>query len=342
MLICEGGKMSKSKGNVIPLADIATKYSADLYRLYVTHTADLNSALDWREKNVADVRGKLLRFFEMLSQVRKAEAGKTTPIDRWLLSRINRNIREATAAIEGYRTREYAQRAFFDVLNDLNHYAKRSARRNAGVEYYVAERWLRLMAPVIPHMCEELWEMLGNKPFVSTAAWPQADEKMIDGKAEAGEELVIGLSADIRNVLECLGKSQGLFPGHQGSEASLHVTKIKPKRITVFIAPEWKRSVYGKARLTKNPNALIKEAMQEPEIKKRGKEAVTYVQYLAKHANELLPEILSEEEELKTLSEAAGFLEKEFGAKVAIEAADKSENPKAKNAVPHKPAIFVE
>jgi leucyl-tRNA synthetase len=229
---------------------------------------------------------------------------------------------KATAAIEGYRTREYAQTAFFDVLNDLGHYSKRAARRNPGVEYYVAERWLRLMAPITPHICEELWEALGNKPFASTAQWPQADEKEIDAKVEAGEDIVIGLADDIRHVLE--------------------FTKIKPKRLTMFVAPGWKRGLYEKVGKIKNPATLMKEAMQDPEVRKQGKEAASYVQHLARHSGALLPEILSEAEELKTLSEAAGFLEKEFGAKVVVEAAEKSQNAKAKNAIPHKPAIFAE
>jgi leucyl-tRNA synthetase len=323
LVICEGTKMSKSKGNVIPLIEISQKYSADLYRLYVAYTADLGSVMDWREKDVADLRGKLARFYEFVSEIKPEPLGKElSNLDRWLLSRVNKKVSQATEALEGFRTREYAQAVFFDILNDLSHYRKMTVTPNAGVLWYVAERWLKLMAPITPHICEELWHAAGNESFISMADWPVSDEYRINQKMERSEQMVITLHGDMKHVLELAG--------------------IKPEKIYVFIAPDWKRAIYEKARAMRNPNELMKEVMADEDIKRRGKEAAAYAQWLVKHSSELASEIVTTQDELAAVEGAKGFLAKEFGAEVTVLQADLSENPKAKNAVPMKPAIFVE
>lgn len=322
LLIREGTKMSKSKGNVIPLVEVPRKYSADLFRLYMAFAADFSSTLDWREKDVVDVRKKLQRFYSMLSSVKKEELSDLSTIDRWILSKINWRVKQATESLKNYKVREYVQSAFFDMLNDIGYYNKKSGKKGRGVMYYLAEKWLKIISPVIPHTCEELWEKIGNKGFISTEAWPEADEKMIDKKIEMTEDATSDLERDIMKVIE--------------------LTNIKPKKIQIFIAPEWKRKVYIQASKIKNPKELIKKIMEDPEIKKRGKEAVTYANYLGKHAGELKAEILSGSEEISAIEDAKESLSKEFGAEVKVMDASKSNNPKAKNAIPLKPAIFVE
>ncbi|HIJ97683.1 TPA: leucine--tRNA ligase, partial [archaeon] len=70
-LICEGAKMSKSKGNVIPLADIPRKYGADLYRLYIAGSANLDAVVDWREKNVVSAQKRMNKLYEIADEIIK-------------------------------------------------------------------------------------------------------------------------------------------------------------------------------------------------------------------------------------------------------------------------------
>tara|TARA_Y100000310_G_C20212446_1_gene591965 strand:- start:197 stop:628 length:432 start_codon:yes stop_codon:yes gene_type:complete len=66
------------------------------------------------------------------------------------------------------------------------------------------ETALKLLHPFCPHITEELWEKIGNKPFISVAKWPVSDKKKINAKIEEQEKAVSGLSSDIRKVVELL------------------------------------------------------------------------------------------------------------------------------------------
>lgn len=209
-VIREGAKMSKSKGNVIPLVDIPKKYSSDLYRLYISSTADLNTVVNWKENEVITVKGKLERFFELMSNAKKTEReidfDKLDNCSKWFVSEINKKIKEATELLTNFEIKKYIQKAFFELLNETNYYIRRMEKINENVISYLADKWIRLLAPVIPHICEELWEKLGNKNFVSLENWPEYDEKKIDEKIMKIEETFRKTLDDIRHVLKITGK----------------------------------------------------------------------------------------------------------------------------------------
>jgi leucyl-tRNA synthetase len=246
--------------------------------------------------------------------------GSKKKIDAWLVSRFYSKLKKANEEMAKFNLKAPIDLMLFEFLNDLERYGKRGGENKETIRL-VMDVWLRSLAPFIPHVCEEVWEKVG-KGLVSAAQWPKADDSKINEKVELMENSIIGLEADIKKVIE--------------------LAKITPKKISVFVAPEWKRTVYSKAKEIKNANLLIKEVMQDPEVKKRGQEAVTYVQYLGKHSQELLPMVLSASEENAALTDAKEYLKKQFNAEIAIENAEASSNPKAKSAVPLKPAIFVE
>ncbi len=330
MGLLEGNKMSSSKGNVVLLEDAIEKYGADVARMFLMGSAEPWQDFDWRENLVRATRKQIDRFFDIASSIIAMEStgGQREGIDRWLLSRFNSTIKETTEALEGFQTRKAIQSAFYLFTKDLLWYMKRvegKKKEKGSVLRGILDKWLRLLAPFIPYTCEELWLNSGAKGFVSLAPWPEADEGLIDRKAEIAEELVKGTARDVESILE--------------------VTKMKPKRILIYAAPTWKWRVYEVASSLQKQavKEVIGEVMKLEGVRKRGEEAVKYVNQLMKDPSKLRFDV--EIDELSSLKEAKSFLEKDFGAQVEIYGADEDVyDPmnKRKHAAPMKPAIYVE
>jgi len=204
----EGIKMSKSRGNVIPLVDIPRKYGADLYRLYVLSSNDIQSTADWREADVTNAKTKLQKLADELSHVGKAQKAKTlSDTDKWIVSKFYSRLRAAKDHADNFRLREYCVELFFEMLKDLDYYKRRVPEKQfySTLRTFV-EDWLITLEPVIPHLCEEAWHNLGNKSYVSLESWPKIKETAIDAEIESREGFVQKTIADVRQVLKLVGK----------------------------------------------------------------------------------------------------------------------------------------
>ncbi|MFH0835912.1 MAG: leucine--tRNA ligase, partial [Candidatus Micrarchaeota archaeon] len=207
LVIAEGTKMSKSKGNVVSLNDINREYGADLFRLYAVGTADLSNTLDFRKKDVKAMHRTLSRMYAVLSEL--IELRKNTPKEsgsnsaKWFLSKFASSFAKGSKALEEMRLRDYVQLSFFELLNNYDHFLKRSPPEDrAFVASKVALPWIQLLAPLIPHACEELWQNSGNKGFVSLSEWPAVPKDWIDESVEAQEDFVAGVSTDVKKILK--------------------------------------------------------------------------------------------------------------------------------------------
>lgn len=317
LVIREGAKMSKSKGNVIPLTDLSVKYSADLFRLYAISSADIDSVLDWSEKNVESVRKRLLKMFSICESVKNARELEERDIDRWLLSRFNKALKDTDKMIDTYAMRDFCQRMFFDMINDFSYYMKRG-EVNGKTAKDVFVNWLKALSPVVPHACEEMWESIEQNGFVSLSKWPSFNERLIDIKAEMKEGLVNRVLGDIEEIKK--------------------IAKMEPKKAVVYVSQSWKYSCYA---IVANGGGM-NEAMKDPSIRQRGKDAAPFIQSLLKRKFELQKDILSKDEEIYALNEAKEFLENELGCSVAVEDGDNGSHAKARLAEPGKPGILLE
>lgn len=320
MISIEGEKMSKSKGNFITVKNALRSYGASVTRASLLYSSESLRDPDWRAKAALDVQKQLIAFYNMAMQIidMRDYRKEKRSIDAWLIGKLQRNIKRATEEYEEMRTRSAFQAAFFDIWKDVRWYMRRD-KPNREVLLQVLETWVKLLSPYIPALCEELWSRMNKKGFVSTAAWPSADESLISKEAELGEELIERTTEDIDNILE--------------------VTKIKPKRIILYTSPHWKWEVLKILSKMEKPD--IKEVMKNEELRKRGSEVVKYV-------NEIMKEKISFEaeiDELKTLKDASEFFEKEVKCSIEVfSAEEEAYDPlnKRKQAAPMKPAIYVE
>jgi len=327
----EGKKMSKSKGPILTLREAVAENGADVTRLYILANAEYTQDADWRSDGAQASRSQVERFYnlarEILGDNTIDENADLTLIDRWMLSTLQRRIIETTEAMEGIQTRRAIQSTFYHMLNDLRWYERRGGKNQLR---RILSAWVRLMAPFTPHVCEEIWHAGLGEGYVSKAQWPAADVSLIDEVAEQAEALLEKTQSDVEEILK--------------------VTKAKPKRIILYIAPVWKREMTRLAlEMTSSSGKLdmgmlMKAAMVNPEISNHKKEAPKFGQKLAKTAHSLSPSVLSLDE-YQTLSREKEYLETALGVPVEVYAAEApGEDPmgKSKQAEPGRPAIYIE
>ncbi|MCH8916236.1 MAG: leucine--tRNA ligase [Thaumarchaeota archaeon] len=340
-VLMDGKKMSKSMGNIIPLRQAIKDYGADPIRLAIIISAELLQDADFNLESVGGIKNKLVSILEECSRLKPGSISSSEAEDRWIASRLQNLIANVTGSVEKMRLREALHEILFAFEGDLSWYLKRAKAKGRsdydGILYQIHSTRVAMLSPFAPHIAEEMWEKLGNSEMVSKSSWPSVDTGRIDAKAIQAEDLLKSIINDIGNILK--------------------VTKITPKKITIYTADSFKCTAYH-AILEQvmneqtNMGVIMKELINNPEtadIKKNP----DFVQKTIK-------DILSEPTEIrKTKLETKDFDEKQFvseelssiakqdfGVEVSVFAEDDSNiydpKGKARHARPFKPAILIE
>jgi leucyl-tRNA synthetase len=257
--------------------------------------------------------------------------GADTPIDHWLRSRIQEYIKSTTLALDSFQTRQAIHLAFFSMERDLRWYKKRlcGAALPHTLMRGLASVWIRLLCPIIPFTAEQLWKEMGEEGLCSFALWPRPDEAAIDIRCENAEELLMRTEEDLESILR--------------------IIQITPKSVTIVVAPEWKWEIFSKVQQSsaQGTGNIIKELMQDPEIRTHGEDAVGAVKDCAALIHRLPPDLATSlaatpPHEMQIFSAAKSFIEHAFSVSVTVVSSDESVHDKAKHAAPFKPAIIIE
>ena len=338
MGLLEGEKMSSSKGHVVLPGNAIEKYGADTVRFFLLNSAEPWQDYDWRADQVAGVEKQLRRFWNRAQQLIDGEKPDVDPkndldhIDHWLLSKLQSTIGTVTQALDNSETRTASQAAFYGFDEHLKWYRRRTDLDRPGAQWtlrYVLETRLRLLAPFVPFMTNELHEQLTGTP-AEDAPWPEINSEWESTRTETEERQIERLTNDIQDILK--------------------VTEQDPETIRVYVAADWKQSVFETVRETgTNVGQIMGEVMQDPDLRKRGNEVNQLVQDLVELVRSLDDEtlaVMDDVDEISTYETAVEFLEREYDAEVAIyaEDSDEIEDPenRASKAVPFRPAIHIE
>jgi leucyl-tRNA synthetase len=326
-----GGKISKSKGGAQTIPDAAARFGIDAMRLFYVHVASLYVDVAWEDEKVEGYKDRLERIWNLVDDLLGLEEDKETDVDRWLEAKMESRLRDIHSCMDVFDLRSYSNTVFFEIPQDIRWYVRRGGKCRATVTR-VLELWVPLMAPVAPHVAEELWHKLGKGPFVSVAQIRPAKLTESAAVEEANERLIERLLEDISEILK--------------------VTGIKPKRIALITAPKWKADMLTEALVSPGKpdvSALIKNSMSiaPPEARKEippfAKELVTSLSRASPDEKRLLGLRV---DELAVLTSARSFLSSEFGCIVDVFSADSPGLPdtkgKARFAKPGRPAVYVE
>jgi len=304
----DGEKMSKSKGNVVLPEVVSEKFGLDAARFFLVSQASPEKDTNWSDKGVEGSSRIINKIFNYVENVK---IGKTS---NRLKSKLHSTIKTVSGNIESlkYNLATIKIRELVDSLEEE-------------ISKEDLESFIKLLSPICPHSAEELWEKIGNKPFISLESWPKYDESLIDEKLDYLDELSDNLRKDIQDVLKLINVEN-------------------PKEIKIIISPKWKydfvKMFKETIKETRNSKDIIGKIMSS-ELKQHGQDVMKMIPVFLKDESKLPKLIISQEDEHKNVSEIKNSIEKEFECKVLIELADDSKEQKARNASPAKPAILV-
>jgi leucyl-tRNA synthetase len=187
MVIKDGSKMSKSKGNVISPDDMIAAYGADATRMYALFAAPPDRDLDWQEDGVAGVSRFLGRVWRLVTKYapvartagdQKPEA--PTGLSLKLLRKLHQTIAKVTQDFEGRWHFNTCVAAIMELVNDLQGADAQLAAGEvpAPVVRELLSGLVLLLAPFAPYLAAELWEELGEKSAILRAEWPASDPEL--------------------------------------------------------------------------------------------------------------------------------------------------------------------
>ncbi|GAB6274575.1 MAG: leucine--tRNA ligase [Peptococcaceae bacterium] len=187
MVLKDGAKMSKSKGNVVSPEEMVNAYGADTVRLFVLFAAPPERDLEWSEQGVEGCSRFLNRVWRLVTAewgLQNISPGKRKAEPKGINQTIRRLTHQTIKKVTGDTTQRFnfntALSAIMELVNALYQYKEVSETdRDLGVAKEALESVLLLLAPFAPHITEELWELTGHQESIHKQPWPIYDPALI-------------------------------------------------------------------------------------------------------------------------------------------------------------------
>lgn len=207
MVIKDGAKMSKSLGNVVSPEEILEKYGADTARLFIMFAAPPERELEWSDKGVEGsfrFLGRVWRiiysFLPQLEQkVTSYDAAALDEAGKELRRVLHSSIKKVTSDIETRFNFNTAISAMMELVNAMYAYKEAAKEPDAGLVYETVSALIRMLAPFVPHITEELWQgAIDAESSVHDQKWPEYDE---DALKVDSIEIVLQVNGKVRGRL---------------------------------------------------------------------------------------------------------------------------------------------
>ncbi len=205
MVIKDGAKMSKSKGNVVDPNGLIERYGADTARLFSLFAAPPEKDLDWSDQGVDGSYRFLNRVWRLVYEVLPsikgagvADPAKLSAAGKHLRRAVHKTIRKVTEDIEERFHFNTAIAAVMELVNAIQAFSEKGAPENVAVVREAVESVVRLLAPFVPHFAEELWAELGHQGGLEASGWPGYDA---DATLEEELTVVIQVNGKLRSKL---------------------------------------------------------------------------------------------------------------------------------------------
>jgi leucyl-tRNA synthetase len=191
LLIKDGAKMSKSRGNVVNPDEYVARYGADTLRMYLMYLGPFQEGGDFRDTSIIGPR----RFLERVHKFYGDRCSGTEILNEGnppqpTLIKIHQTVKKVTNDIESlaYNT---AVAALMELFNDL--------KDAPNLDRWTLESFAQLMAPFAPHLSEELWEMLGHEESILRSRWPEFDPALTTTDSV---EIAVQINGKLRDAFQ--------------------------------------------------------------------------------------------------------------------------------------------
>lgn len=215
MVLKDGGKMSKSKGNVVSPEEIIQKYGADTARLFILFAAPVERDLDWSDQGVDGSYRFLNRVWRIVQtyqdMMSTGEARSLTKAETNLRRELHRVIKKVTSDLDDKFNFNTAISSIMELVNAMYQFKEENTSIEVGFGSELIKDLLLLLAPFTPHMTEELWHGVGFEGSVHEQSWPVFEEAalvvdeveiavQVNGKVR--DKIVAPLNADAKALEE--------------------------------------------------------------------------------------------------------------------------------------------
>jgi leucyl-tRNA synthetase len=218
MVLKDGAKMSKSKGNVVGAIDMAEKYGCDTARMYTLFAAPPEKDLEWNEQGIEGCARFLHRVFRLIDRYTAALRGLSSADLRpgkslWtdlrilaaasekekiLLRKAHQTLHRVTSDFDARWHFNTSVALIMELVNKLHDNEPLDKHVRPEILKQVLELLVVMLAPIAPHLSEELWEMLGHKERLYCEQWPEYSAKLAK---EEQVEIVIQINGRVRGKI---------------------------------------------------------------------------------------------------------------------------------------------
>jgi leucyl-tRNA synthetase len=188
MVLKDGAKMSKSKGNTVSPEELLSKYGADTVRFFCMFAAPPEQSLEWSDKGVEGGYRYLKRLHKLVTDF--SELKGIPALDTNNLTPEQKNIRFVTHTTIEKVTNDFDKRQQFNTaiaaMMELTNALSKAPQNSDNDKAVLAEgvsALVRLLQPIVPHITHALWEALGNKECCAEANWPVADSNAMQAES---------------------------------------------------------------------------------------------------------------------------------------------------------------
>jgi len=255
MVLNGGVAMSKSRGNVVGAIDMAEKFGADTGRLYTLFAAPPEKDLEWSEESIEGSWRFLNRVFRLVDKhAEKLGSAKEWNFDPKGMSKNERQLIRFTyktlrRVTQDFETRWHFNSAIAQIMELTNEiYAQEPLEKNIRpeVQKEVLRILVLLLAPMTPHLSEELWEKLGHQDGLWKAAWPDLTDEQVELAKDEEVELVVQVSGRVRGKLKVaagtpkddvlrLAEREASVASHLAGKRIVKVIHVQDKLLNIVV-----------------------------------------------------------------------------------------------------------
>ena len=210
MVLRDGVKMSKSKGNVVGAIDMADKYGCDTGRMYTLFATQPERDLEWSEQGIEGCSRFLNKVFRLVTKhadrlrpvsvdlISKTDLTSATAKEKLLVRKTHQTLKRVTNDFESRWHFNTSVALLMELVNLLEKQEPLDAELSPVILKRILEVTVLMVSPMTPHIAEEMWEMLGNQGGVARAKWPRYRE---DLTREEQFEVIIQINGRLRGKI---------------------------------------------------------------------------------------------------------------------------------------------